>query len=278
MSGKTKEQLLKESSELQRQLVALKRVEVDWRRQTKQLNTLYQISLHIRKLKPEAELGQETIDLLEQRMGYEYGAILLIDQSSGKLVPYALSKQGRDAAFVEADKAYVASHGIALGTGITGWVAKAGQSVRSGDVRQDTRYHAMRDDIRSELCVPLCVGNQIIGVMNTETTSLKAYTKNDQRFMETVATQVALVIQNNRLYKQIQQRDKALQEAQEALVSIKTLRGFLTICSSCKKIRDEREHWIQVEEYLTKHTEVELTHGICPDCQKKLYPEFYQDY
>lgn len=65
-------------------------------------------------------------------------------------------------------------------------------------------------------------------------------------------------------------------EMEEALSRIKILSGIIPICSSCKKIRDDAGYWQQVEEYISKHSEAEFSHGICNDCMKKLYPDFYQ--
>jgi DNA-binding NarL/FixJ family response regulator len=66
------------------------------------------------------------------------------------------------------------------------------------------------------------------------------------------------------------------QELLEALAKVKTLSGLLPICANCKKIRDDSGYWQQVEIYIQSHVEVEFSHGICPDCMKKLYPEFYE--
>ncbi len=66
-------------------------------------------------------------------------------------------------------------------------------------------------------------------------------------------------------------------ELQEALTRVQTLSGLLPICASCKKIRNDRGYWQQVESYLHEHTAVEFSHGICPDCAKRLYPDFYKD-
>lgn len=60
----------------------------------------------------------------------------------------------------------------------------------------------------------------------------------------------------------------------EALAKIKTLSGILPICSSCKKIRDDRGYWNQVEAYVRDHSEAEFSHSICPDCARKLYPDY----
>ena len=60
-------------------------------------------------------------------------------------------------------------------------------------------------------------------------------------------------------------------ELQEAHANIKTLRGLLPICASCKKIRDDKGYWNQLEAYILDNSDAEITHGICPDCMKKLY-------
>ena len=55
---------------------------------------------------------------------------------------------------------------------------------------------------------------------------------------------------------------------------IKRLRGLLPICASCKKIRNDKGYWSQIEVYIREHSEAEFTHSICPECSKKLYPEY----
>lgn len=67
--------------------------------------------------------------------------------------------------------------------------------------------------------------------------------------------------------------EQTIDALQKALAEVKTLRGFLPICASCKKIRDDNGYWNQIEAYIRDHSEVEFSHGICPDCAKKLYPE-----
>ena len=74
-----------------------------------------------------------------------------------------------------------------------------------------------------------------------------------------------------------QERERLIEKLQESLDTIKTLRGILPICASCKMIRDDKGYWNQVEVYIRDHTEAEFSHGICPDCAKKLYPEFFAD-
>lgn len=70
------------------------------------------------------------------------------------------------------------------------------------------------------------------------------------------------------------ERERLVSDLQQALAEVKTLHGFLPICASCKNIRRDEGYWQQIESYLSEHSEVEFTHGICPTCLEKLYPEF----
>jgi AmiR/NasT family two-component response regulator len=63
-------------------------------------------------------------------------------------------------------------------------------------------------------------------------------------------------------------------ELQSALDNVKVLSGLLPICANCKKIRDDKGYWEAVETYFKKHTEIEFSHGLCPACITKLYPEY----
>jgi hypothetical protein len=68
---------------------------------------------------------------------------------------------------------------------------------------------------------------------------------------------------------------KKNEDLEKALAKVKTLSGLLPICSHCKKIRDDKGYWNQIESYIQKHSEAEFSHGICRECAKKYYPEFH---
>ncbi|MCB2185439.1 MAG: transporter substrate-binding domain-containing protein [Deltaproteobacteria bacterium] len=87
-------------------------------------------------------------------------------------------------------------------------------------------------------------------------------------------------LHNKRLKKEIREkeiaeaeRQQVIEKLQAALDNLKQLTGLLPICASCKKIRDDQGYWQQVEEYIEEHSEAQFSHGICPDCLKKLYPD-----
>ena len=73
------------------------------------------------------------------------------------------------------------------------------------------------------------------------------------------------------------QLENIVNDRNAQLAKIKTLSGMLPICASCKKIRDDKGYWNRIETYISKHSETEFSHGICPDCAKKLYPQHYKE-
>jgi PAS domain S-box-containing protein len=68
---------------------------------------------------------------------------------------------------------------------------------------------------------------------------------------------------------------KDITELREAQGQLQTLHGLLPICSSCKNVRNDKGAWQQIEDYISLHSEAVFTHGICPDCAKKLYPGMF---
>jgi hypothetical protein len=83
---------------------------------------------------------------------------------------------------------------------------------------------------------------------------------------ELVDAHLELIYQNSRL-------ENTARELEKSLIEIKVLRGFLSICSYCKKIRDDKGHWSNIETYIRDRSEVEFSHGICPECSKKVYSD-----
>ena len=70
------------------------------------------------------------------------------------------------------------------------------------------------------------------------------------------------------------QRDKLIEELQDALAKVKTLSGLLPVCSNCKKIRDDNGNWEPIEVYIRDRSEADFSHSICPECVKTIYPDF----
>ncbi len=73
------------------------------------------------------------------------------------------------------------------------------------------------------------------------------------------------------------ERDALIDNLKKSLTKVRKLSGLLPICASCKKIRDDKGYWNQIEAYIRDHSEAEFSHGICPECSEKLYPEYQRE-
>jgi DNA-binding NtrC family response regulator len=103
----------------------------------------------------------------------------------------------------------------------------------------------------------------------------------DGRYLELLPVIVEQVIEQRGIAeakrRAEEEKERLIVELQEALASVKTLSGLLPICASCKKIRNDDGYWTLVETYVSQHSDAEFSHGICPDCGKKLYGDLYVD-
>ena len=76
-------------------------------------------------------------------------------------------------------------------------------------------------------------------------------------------------------HRAAREREELIAQLENALLQVKRLSGLLPICASCKRIRDKQGGWQQIEDYITNHSEADFSHGICPECARRLYPEIY---
>lgn len=84
---------------------------------------------------------------------------------------------------------------------------------------------------------------------------------------------ILIVVFSFRIDKAARERENIILELQDALAEVRTLRGIIPICSVCKKVRDDKGFWSQIESYIKDHSEADFSHSICPECTKKLYPD-----
>jgi len=106
----------------------------------------------------------------------------------------------------------------------------------------------------------------------------------DELWMRLVTTFVVMFASSiaqymaNKITKAYEKEREINIKLEASIKEIKLLQGILPICASCKKIRDDKGFWNQVETYITEHSEAQFSHGICPECAKKLYPEFTREH
>ncbi|MFH1115654.1 MAG: PAS domain S-box protein [Pseudomonadota bacterium] len=96
-----------------------------------------------------------------------------------------------------------------------------------------------------------------------------------QRTVELMETTQQLTVEVGERQKAEEELTTLVRQLRDALAKVKILSGLLPICASCKKIRDDGGYWTQVEVYVREHSDADFTHSICPDCAKKLYPDFF---
>ncbi len=104
--------------------------------------------------------------------------------------------------------------------------------------------------------------------------TLSAIAEKDEKgyFLRSLAVMIDVTAQK----KAEAAQEKLIRELQKALDEISSLRGILPICSFCKRVRDDKGYWEQVDIYITKHSPAEISHSICPECLKKHYPNLAQ--
>lgn len=119
--------------------------------------------------------------------------------------------------------------------------------------------------------VPLKSFDRIIGVIAVQSyTDPDLYNETDMEMMISVADHLGVAIERKRSEEN---RELLIKELQKALEDVKTLQGIIPICSHCKNIRDDKGYWNLLEAYIQKHSDAFFSHGVCPDCIKKFYPD-----
>jgi GAF domain-containing protein len=162
------------------------------RRRLEELTVLHEVALAATSTLSLEEIADRVAAVVQQSLGFEHLALLLLDDKRGVLEPL-----GRVAA--------VGSE-LAVGQGLAGWVAEHGVALRVGDTAQDARYVERVPGVLSVLVVPLAVGEQVIGVVEAASSRRDAFSAADERLMTTVARQLAVAIENARLYQETDQR------------------------------------------------------------------------
>lgn len=155
--------------------------------------------------------------------------------------------------------------------------------------KEDPRWHprnrCIHDGYMSIALIPIRTRKDIVGLLQLNDRSKDCFTPELILFLEALAQGIGIALMRiqdgtarKKAEEDLQQKalelEKANQELQALLDNIKTLRGLLPICASCKKIRDDKGYWNQIERYIRDHSEADFSHSICPDCAERLYPDF----
>ena len=116
-----------------------------------------------------------------------------------------------------------------------------------------------------------------LGILQVDEISFPEYKEHYLNLALSLINVCGLMIENARRYQKIKDNERRLQEekekAEDALSKVKKLSGLLPICSFCKKIRDGKGYWNQIEAYIRENSEADFSHSVCQECAKKYYPD-----
>ncbi len=171
-------------------------------RQARTLLLLNEIARELTSILNLDELLKRIAELLKRLIDYQMFSILLLDQEGEKL-QHRFSQRFEERLHRK--------HDIPLGRGVVGYAAEAKEAVLVPDVARSERYIAVNPETRSELAVPLIYQEKVIGVLDLEHTRRNYFTEDHKRTLTTLAAQLAIAIENARLYEQIARQEQRLE-------------------------------------------------------------------
>lgn len=124
--------------------------------------------------------------------------------------------------------------------------------------------------LHNVMFAPLNIEGKTVGIMGLANKP-SGFTDGDAEIAFVFGELAAIALLNSRYIDLLNEKTVSLERA---LAQVRTLHGLLPICSYCKKIRNDKGFWTKVESYLSEHTDVQFSHGLCPDCLRELYPEY----
>ena len=171
-------------------------------RQARTLILLNEIARELTSILNVDELLKRVAELLSRIIDYQMFSILLCD-STGEKLQHRFSLRFQENIHLK--------HDIPLGMGVVGYAAQQKEAVLVPDVKKDPRYIALNPETRSELAVPLIYKDRSIGVLDLEHTKRGFFTEDHRRTLTTLAAQIAIALENARLYEEIARQEKRLE-------------------------------------------------------------------
>jgi GAF domain-containing protein len=123
--------------------------------------------------------------------------------------------------------------------------------------------------MRNVMFAPLNIEGATVGIIGLANKP-SDFTDEDAQIASVFGELAAIALLNSRHIDLLNERTASLEHA---LAQVKTLRGLLPMCAHCNKIRNDTGFWTRVELYISEHTDVQFSHGLCPDCIRELYPD-----
>ncbi len=191
----------------QQEIAERKRAEEALKRRAKQLALINEIGERIAAVMELETVFKRAASLVQENFGYHHVAIFTRDPEQGELVMRA-----RAGSFAHL---FPSEHRIRAGEGMVGWAAAYGETLLANNVDLEPRYVNFYPDIlptRAELCVPIRVGDAIVGVLDVQSDRRGAFDENDTLALQTLADQIAVAIENARLYQELRRHADDLEQ------------------------------------------------------------------
>jgi len=199
-----------------------KRTEEVLQRRIAALEALYQSGMYLNMQFEPRQIAQHVISILQDKLSWHHIAIRGYDPQSDSLKVLALSVEGLSAAEIAEEEKRLNAIVTDASRGLSGWVIRHGETVRSNHLQVDPRYVESYAGIRSGLYVPLKIGERVIGSIAVESSEADAFDEADEQFLQTLAFQLAVSLENARLFRESQKRAgdlAALYETAQAVIA-----------------------------------------------------------
>jgi putative methionine-R-sulfoxide reductase with GAF domain len=261
------EELVKANEKMTTEIAERKRMEDILKREREAFHILAEASIHTRDI---SDLCHWILTSLVVMMEFDFGVVHLFDQESSRLKPIAVVglHEGEMAEKMPNISLDDPRH-------ISAYVARTRETIFASNVRDHEDLKTFRSRIfelsmNSLITMPIIDSeNTLIGVIKLASRKQKNIEVEERLFF-----QMAMEIFTNIFLRKRSEEEKGalITELKQALSQVKTLRGLLPICAHCKRVRDDEGYWNRIDSYISAHTDVDFSHGICPDCAAN-YPK-----
>lgn len=230
----------------------------------------------VRALAESSTLAEATPKILQsvcELIGWEIGAIWVVDRDAEVLrcidVWHVPSMEAARFCAVTRDTTFASD------VGLPGRVWTSAKPSWIMDVTQDQNFPrisiARETGLHGAFAFPILAGNDVVGAIEFFSRWIRKPDEQLLLMMGALGGQIGLFLSRKRMEEE---RARLVVELQEALANIKSLRGLLPICATCKKIRDDSGDWNRIEDYIKERSEARFTHGICPECARQVHPDW----
>lgn len=240
-------------------------------KQSKITEAMHELAVNVLAAKSIEHVASIALEEALQITRSKHGYAGYIDPYTGSLICPTLTHEIWDQCDVSSKNFVFESF-----VGLWGWGINNKSCVVSNCPSRDARSIGTPRGhiaIQRVLCVPAMDVEKVVGQISVANAECD-YTQEDVETLQRLASIFSLGIQAK---LEEEAKNRVISDLEKAMSEIKTLQGFIPICASCKKIRDDNGFWQAVEVYIRDRTDAEFSHGICPDCARKLYPDFFKD-